>query len=189
MDIQNRAKHFAKILLYLLAHRGLSGATVKQATRGARHLSLGVKLADPAELDKALALAEAIALSANVENCMAERRAGLLVYQYQLASGFWQSYTRQDLPNSQAIGLAEQRQPVNFTFDQPHALIAGSTGSGKSETIKSILLSLMTTYKPGELSIILADLEGDYTAFENASHLALPIAGTQQQIGGALLYA
>jgi hypothetical protein len=188
-SLQRRAKFYAKIIGLLFARQKLSGGTLAQVSRGARHLSLGIRLANPVELDKALKLSEAVALSANSQAVLAQRQAGLVVYQFQLAPAFWQSYTRSDLPYSQAVGLAERRQPVKFGFEQPHALIAGSTESGKSETAKSILLSLMTTYAPDELRVILIDLHGDYLDFANEVHLTLPIASTQEEIETALMFA
>ncbi|MCB0154686.1 MAG: DUF87 domain-containing protein [Anaerolineae bacterium] len=189
MNLKRRARTLSTIVLMLLAKENLTGATVTQAHRGARHLSLGLKLADPTELDKALKLAEAIALSSNSENVLAQRQAGLILYQFQLVQGFWESYTRADLPTPAAVGLAEQRRPVSFELDPPHALIAGTTGSGKSETVKSVLLSLMGSYSPAELSLILVDPNHDYSDFDNAAYLAQPIAHDADSIRQALTFA
>lgn len=191
-NLEKRARFYTNVIAILFANQGLSGGKVKQAARGARHLSLGIKLNNPNELERTLNLSENIALASNCENVLAQRQAGLIYYQFQLAQGFWQSYTRQDLPSNEAIGLAEKKQPVNFDFRQPHALVAGSTNSGKSETIKSILLSLMTTHTPTELGIILIDLHGDYGDFENEAHLVRfdfgSIATDQKHITQALGY-
>lgn len=191
-NLKQRARFYANVIAVLFSNQGLSRATLKEAARGARHLSLGIKLGNPTELEKALKLAEPLALASNTQNVLAQRQAGLVTYQFQLAPGFWQSYTRQDLPTNQAIGLAERRRPVDFDFRQPHSLVAGTTNSGKSETIKSILFSLMSSYTPDELGIILVDLHGDYLDFENEAHLIRfdfgSIAGEQEHITQALFY-
>ncbi len=44
--------------------------------------------------------------------------------------------------------------------DGPHMLVAGTTGSGKSETIISYLLSLCLHFSPEELSLMLVDMKG-----------------------------
>lgn len=44
--------------------------------------------------------------------------------------------------------------------DGPHGLIAGSTGSGKSELMISFLLSLAVSYSPRELQLVLIDFKG-----------------------------
>lgn len=186
--LQSRAQFYATIINLLYTRQEMAGGRLQEASRGARHLSLCIRLRNPVELEKALKLSESIALSANVENVMAQRHAGLVVYQFQLHQGFWQHYTRADLDNPQAVGLAERRQPVDFVLDPPHALVAGTTGSGKSEAIKSILVSLMTTLTPDELGVVICDYHGDYYDFDNEAHLEMPIARTSAEIENALLY-
>lgn len=44
--------------------------------------------------------------------------------------------------------------------DGPHGLVAGMTGSGKSETIVSYLLALTTLYSPLDLSLVIIDFKG-----------------------------
>ena len=64
----------------------------------------------------------------------------------------------------------------------PHGLIAGMTGSGKSEFIISYILSMAINYHPNEVSFVLIDYKGGGLAgaFENKdTGLKLPhIAGT-----------
>jgi len=64
----------------------------------------------------------------------------------------------------------------------PHGLIAGTTGSGKSEFIITYILSMAINYSPDDVSFILIDYKGGGLAyaFENkANNLILPhLAGT-----------
>lgn len=64
----------------------------------------------------------------------------------------------------------------------PHGLIAGMTGSGKSELIITFILSLATNYHPNDVSFVLIDYKGGGLAgaFENKeTGLKLPhLAGT-----------
>ncbi len=176
-NLQRRARFYAKVISLLFSQQNLSGATLVKANRAARHLSLGVRLNDATELNRALKLIEPMALAANCSNVLAQRQAGLVVFQFQLPSGFWQSYTRDDLPIVKAIGLAEQRRPVAFSLeDAPHALIAGTTGSGKSETVKSVLIAQLSSHKTNELGLVIIDPDGDYDDFHNVAHLLTPIA-------------
>ncbi|MBE7474894.1 MAG: DUF87 domain-containing protein [Anaerolineales bacterium] len=186
-NLQGRARRYAMVLDLLFNRVGLVGS-LKTAHRGARHLSLGVRLTDPTHLDKALKLAEPLALHAGTENVLAQRAGGLVIYQFQLAQAFWEYYTRADV-SGLAVGLAEARRPVVFDFDPPHALVAGTSGSGKSETLKSILLALLTTYTPDGLGLVLIDPHRDYTDFINAAHLVMPIAAEPGEIQTALLWA
>lgn len=183
-----KARRFALIIQLLFARQELTGK-MSIVNRGARHLSYGVKLSNPMQLDNALKLAEPLALSCGVNAVMAQRIEGVVSYQVELPQGFWEYYTRADLPISQAVGLAEQRRPIAFELDPPHSLIAGTSGAGKSETLKSILVSLMTSFTPLELGIILIDPHSDYQDFHNAAHLIMPIATEPEAIRQALAYA
>ena len=64
----------------------------------------------------------------------------------------------------------------------PHGLIAGMTGSGKSEFIITYILSMAINYSPDDVAFILIDYKGGGLAFafENqANHVVLPhLAGT-----------
>jgi len=68
-------------------------------------------------------------------------------------------------------------------FHGPHGLIAGMTGSGKSELIMSFILSLAVNYHPDEVAFILIDYKGGGMAhaFVNLPHLA----GTITNLDGA----
>ena len=59
-------------------------------------------------------------------------------------------------------------------FHGPHGLVAGMTGSGKSEFIITYILSLAVNYHPHEVAFILIDYKGGGTAksFENLPHTA-----------------
>lgn len=186
-NLQGRARRYAHVIAALFQRQNLSGS-LKIASRGARHLSLGVRLSDPTMLDRALKLSESMALASGSENVLAQRIEGIVSYQFQLNCGYWEHYTREDLPDSQSVGLGEQRKPIKFSLDPPHSLIAGTTGSGKSVALKTILLSLVSTHEPDQLNLILIDPNHDYDDFENITHLALPIARDPETIKNALSY-
>ncbi len=71
----------------------------------------------------------------------------------------------------------------------PHGLVAGMTGSGKSEFVITYLLSMAVNYHPDEVSFILIDYKGGGLAgaFENATNgVKLPhLAGTITNLDGA----
>ncbi|MBI0578054.1 type VII secretion protein EssC [Neobacillus cucumis] len=68
-------------------------------------------------------------------------------------------------------------------YHGPHGLIAGMTGSGKSEFIMTLILSLAVNYHPDEVAFILIDYKGGgmANAFLNLPHLA----GTITNLDGA----
>lgn len=55
----------------------------------------------------------------------------------------------------------------------PHGLVAGTTGSGKSETIQSYILSLAVNFHPHEVGVLLIDYKGGGMAnmFRDLPHL------------------
>lgn len=55
---------------------------------------------------------------------------------------------------------------------QPHILIAGETGSGKSTQLRSILTTLILTKKPTELQLYLGDCKkSEFHIFRNVEHV------------------
>ena len=58
----------------------------------------------------------------------------------------------------------------------PHLLIAGTTGSGKSVGINSMLISLLFRFKPSECKLILIDPKMlELSIYENIPHLLTPV--------------
>ncbi len=76
-------------------------------------------------------------------------------------------------------------------YHGPHGLVAGMTGSGKSEFIITYILSLAVNYHPEEVSFILIDYKGGGLtgAFENPDKgIRLPhLAGTITNLDGAAI--
>ena len=65
----------------------------------------------------------------------------------------------------------------------PHGLVAGTTGSGKSETIMTFILSLAMNYHPDEVAFVLIDYKGGGMA---APFIGMPhTAGTITNIGNS----
>jgi S-DNA-T family DNA segregation ATPase FtsK/SpoIIIE len=60
--------------------------------------------------------------------------------------------------------------------DMPHLLIAGTTGSGKSICIGSVVLSLLMTRTPDELKLLMIDPKMvELSAFKDIPHLISPV--------------
>jgi S-DNA-T family DNA segregation ATPase FtsK/SpoIIIE len=59
---------------------------------------------------------------------------------------------------------------IDLVQDGPHALIAGTTGSGKSELLQTLVASLAVANRPDELTFLLVDYKGG-SAFRDCVHL------------------
>ena len=85
------------------------------------------------------------------------------------------------------IGLRGKEDLVYLNLHEkahgPHGLIAGTTGSGKSETIQSYILSLAVNFHPHDVAFLLIDYKGGGMAnlFKNLPHLL----GTITNLDGA----
>lgn len=77
-----------------------------------------------------------------------------------------------------AVGVNTLGDPfmldLHQNFHGPHGLIAGMTGSGKSEFVMTYILSLAVNYHPNEVAFILIDYKGGGMAktFEKLPHTA-----------------
>lgn len=71
---------------------------------------------------------------------------------------------------------------IHEKYHGPHGLVAGMTGSGKSEFIQSYILSMAINYHPHDVSFILIDYKGGGMAncFTGLPH----ISGTITNLGG-----
>lgn len=82
------------------------------------------------------------------------------------------------------LGVTENNKPIyRDIIDQPHLLVAGETGSGKSNMIHVIIASLLMRTDPDELKIIMVDLKGglELYHYEGVPHL-LEVEGTDKGI-------
>ena len=88
------------------------------------------------------------------------------------------------------IGVSYGAQPVYLDIHEkqhgPHGLVAGTTGSGKSELIQTFILSLMLNYHPDEVAFILIDYKGGGMAnlFGGTPHVAGVITNISESGSG-----
>lgn len=72
----------------------------------------------------------------------------------------------------------------------PHMLIAGTTGSGKSVCMNSIIMSFLYTKKPNELKLVLVDPKMvEMSQFKDIPHLMCPVVTEMSKAAAILEWA
>lgn len=110
-----------------------------------------------------------------------------------------ENWQRSMTPNSAdwpytAVGLLSGNEPRVLTFsakaDGVHGVIAGSTGSGKSELLMTLIIGMALNFSPDALNFVLVDYKGG-SAFEPFKRLphAVDIVSNLDQSATARVFA
>ena len=83
-------------------------------------------------------------------------------------SKFWNDNNdgkRVNIIDSMSVPIGKTEKGITYLdlhekSDGPHMLVAGTTGSGKSETIITYLLGLCLSFRPDEINLMLVDMKG-----------------------------
>jgi S-DNA-T family DNA segregation ATPase FtsK/SpoIIIE len=78
---------------------------------------------------------------------------------------------------------------LDLVLDGPHGLIAGTTGSGKSELLRSLVAALATSHDPSRLNFVLIDYKGGSAFAECAElpHTVGMVTDLDEQLGARAL--
>ncbi len=72
----------------------------------------------------------------------------------------------------------------------PHLLIAGTTGSGKSVCVNSLLMSILFKATPDEVKLLLIDPKMvEFSKYKGLPHLLIPVVSDAKKAAGALNWA
>ncbi|MCI3924742.1 type VII secretion protein EssC [Paenibacillus sp. TRM 82003] len=115
------------------------------------------------ELTKSISLYELLGIMSVEDLQLAERWGSSLVYQSMAAP----------------LGVKRKNQIVQLDISDkagahgPHGLVAGTTGSGKSEIIQTYILSMASLFHPHEVGFVIIDFKGGGMAnqFKSLPHL------------------
>lgn len=72
----------------------------------------------------------------------------------------------------------------------PHLLIAGTTGSGKSVCLNSMIVSILYNATPEEVKLLMIDpKQVEFTIYNGIPHLLVPVVSDPRKASGALAWA
>lgn len=79
---------------------------------------------------------------------------------------------------------------VSDIAKMPHVLIAGSTGSGKSVCINTLITSIIYKSKPSEVKLLMVDPKVvELSVYNGIPHLLIPVVTDPKKAAGALSWA
>jgi S-DNA-T family DNA segregation ATPase FtsK/SpoIIIE len=89
------------------------------------------------------------------------------------------------------IGKDVEGRPLAYDlYDMPHLLIAGSTGTGKSVCLNTIIVSLLLTRRPDECRMILIDPKKvELSDYAQIPHLMTPVVKEDKKADAILAWA
>ncbi len=101
------------------------------------------------------------------------------------------AYDKEHMALPLFLGMdAEGKSIVEDLARMPHLLIAGTTGSGKSVCINTIIASFLLTRSPHDVKLILIDPKMvELDMFRAIPHLELPVVTDMKQATNVLLWA
>lgn len=182
--IDPKGSTIAEKIYYKLTALGINKVKVGEAIAGPIITGYPISFHSSTPINKILSKEEDIALALNVESIDIRRVKGNLVIfvpnedrkivDFKNAL-YWflkdEEVDKMSIPI--LIGMDFQGNKAAIDLQkQPHILIAGSTGSGKSIFESSIISALVMKKKPEELDLYIVDPKRvDLTLFENLPHV------------------
>jgi S-DNA-T family DNA segregation ATPase FtsK/SpoIIIE len=146
---------------------------------------------DPAKVEKAFVFAQAF--GENIELERFNKKFVLTVHKTRLPQSFKYSY-KDILPHIEnmklpiIVGKSHHGWEVYDMLENPHLLIAGETGSGKSTQLRSIVPTLIQFKKPEELEIYMGDLKRSEFAMFRRVHHVKEVAMTTKHLHKILIH-
>ncbi len=94
----------------------------------------------------------------------------------------------QDGPLEAAFGRDSEGKPIVVDLATlPHLLVAGTTGSGKSVMLNSIVMSILMRATPEQVRLIMVDPKRvEFTGYAGLPHLYVPVVTEPRQAASAL---
>ncbi len=101
------------------------------------------------------------------------------------------SVTRYELQLATVLGKDISGHSVTCNITKmPHLLIAGTTGSGKSVCVNSLIMSILMKSTPDDVRLIMVDpKQVEFMMYNGIPHLLIPVVTEPKKAAGALAWA
>ncbi|PKL45522.1 MAG: hypothetical protein CVV41_00565 [Candidatus Riflebacteria bacterium HGW-Riflebacteria-1] len=111
------------------------------------------------------------------------------VYFYDLLKN--ENFGRNQIPLNLALGVTINGKPVFADLSEmPHLLIAGSTGSGKSVCVNTIIASILFQARADQVKFVMIDPKMvELSSYNGIPHLIAPVVTDPAKASAALMWA
>lgn len=201
-DVSNELKNNAQLLIETLASFGVS-AEITDISRGPTVTRYELKPAAGIRISKITNLADDIALNLAATNVRIEAPIpGKSAIGIEIPNTVTNMVSMRELIDTPdfssqksilSAGIGKDIAGKTVYCDiakMPHLLIAGTTGSGKSVCMNSIIVSILYRATPDEVKLLMIDPKKvEFSKYENIPHLLVPVVTDPRKASGALGWA
>ncbi len=177
--------------------------TISNICRGPSVTRYELKPAPGVKINKITNLADDIALSLAADGVRIEAPIpGKAAVGIEVPNKFVSMVTMRELIDSPEFQTATSKLTCVLGKDisgnivtadlakMPHLLIAGTTGSGKSVCVNSLLMSILFRATPDEVKLLLVDPKMvEFSKYKGLPHLLIPVVSDAKKAAGALNWA
>lgn len=200
-DKRREMQETANKLMEILKNFGVD-AKLLQVTQGPSVTRYEIQPSTGVKLSKITGLAEDIALNLAVPTVLVAAVPGKAAVGIEVPNSNVNTVMVRELIESTKFRDASSKLAVAFGKDiggnvvvgdiakMPHVLIAGSTGSGKSVCINTIITSILYKASPDEVKLIMVDPKVvELGVYNGIPHLMIPVVTDPKRAAGALNWA
>ncbi len=201
-DVSAELKNNAELLVDTLASFGVQ-AEITDISRGPTVTRYELKPASGVRISKITNLSDDIALNLAAVNVRIEAPIpGKAAVGIEIPNTVKNSVSMREVIDSAdfnaqksllSAGLGKDIAGKTVFCDiakMPHLLIAGTTGSGKSVCMNSIIVSILYRANPDEVKFLMIDPKKvEFSKYENIPHLLVPVVTDPRKASGALGWA
>ncbi len=188
-------------LISILDNFGVK-AKLLQVTQGPAVTRYEIQPNSGVKLSKIVGLADDIALNLAVPTVLVAAVPGKAAVGIEVPNKETAAVTAREMLESEEFEKSNSKLSIALGRDiggrvvvgdiakMPHVLIAGSTGSGKSVCINTIITSLLYKASPDEVKLIMVDPKVvELGVYNGIPHLLIPVVTDPKKAAGALNWA